>query len=394
MDINYDFTKKKDEYKSTLSKNILPFWLKNGLDEEHGGYLTALDRKGDIIDTDKSIWVHGRFSWILATAYADVEQKQEWLDAASSGLDFLDKYGFDDDGRMYFRVTRDGRPVIKRIRYFFSELFAVSAMAAWCRGSGDNSRIKPARELLKKVLSYRNNPDILIPKFDPVVRPAKGMAVPMILLNTVQELRRADPGNTAEYNKLIDGFIDEIRGYLKPEYKAVLEQTGPNGELQDHFEGRLLTPGHAIEAAWFILSEARERNDKELTSLGCRMLDWMWEWGWDKKYGGIIYYRDVLNKPPSEYWHDMKFWWPQNEAAIATLMAWATTDDDKYLDWHSRLMNWIEELFPDKEYGEWFGYLHRDGRLSTDLKGNMYKGPFHVPRMYYRLWETLERAGY
>jgi N-acylglucosamine 2-epimerase len=267
-------------------------------------------------------------------------------------------------------------------------------MVAWCRASGDDARLKPARELLFKVLSYRDTPGILIPKFDPVVRPAKGMAVPMILLNTVQELRRADPENTAEYNTLTDGFIKEIRGYLDYEHRAVLEQTGPDGELQDHFEGRLLTPGHAIEAAWFILTEARERQDEKLRELGCTILDWMWEWGWDKEYGGIIYFRDVLNKPASEYWHDMKFWWPQNEAAIATLMAWDATGDEKYLEWHTRLMDWTEKLFPDRKYGEWFGYFHRDGRLSTDLKGNMYKGPFHIPRMYYRLWDILNKAGY
>jgi N-acylglucosamine 2-epimerase len=393
--MSYNFSEKKNEYKSTLTDNILPFWLNNGLDKKFGGYLTALDRKGEVIDTDKSIWVHGRFSWVLGTAYADVEKRQEWLDAATSGLDFLDRHGFDDDGRMFFRVTRDGRPVVKRIRYFFSELFAVSAMAAWGRASGDRSRIQPARDLLAKVISYRTDPDILIPKFDPVVRPARGMAIPMILLNTVQELRRADPDNSLEYNLMIDGFVKEIRTFLNPEHKAVLEQTGPNGELQDHFEGRLLTPGHAIEAAWFILAEARERNnDPDLTSLGCTILDWMWEWGWDREYGGIIYYRDVLHKPASEYWHDMKFWWPQNETAIATLMAWTATGNDKYLEWHKRLMEWVENLFPDNEYGEWYGYLHRDGRLSTDLKGNMYKGPFHIPRMYYRLWEVLDLAGY
>ena len=118
--MNSNFSTKKNEYKSTLTDDILPFWLKNGLDGKYGGYLTALDRKGNVIDSDKSIWVHGRFSWVLSSTYADVEQRQEWLDAAADGLEFLDKYGFDDDGRMYFRVTRDGRPLIKRIRYFFS----------------------------------------------------------------------------------------------------------------------------------------------------------------------------------------------------------------------------------------------------------------------------------
>lgn len=392
MDI---YLHRKEEYRRTLSENIIPFWLRRGWDREHGGYLTCLDRQGEIFDTDKSVWVQGRFAWVLSTLYAEMEERQEWLDAAESGITFLEKHGFDGDGRMYFRLTADGRPVIKRIRYFFSELFTVSAMAAWTRASGDDSRIAAARDLLGKVQSYRTDPGVLIPKFDPVVRPATGLAVPMILLNTVQELRRADPANQAEYNALIDGFIDEIRSCMKPEFKAVLEQTAPDGSLQDHFEGRQLNPGHAIEAAWFILAEAGERGgDPGLTELGCTILDWMWDWGWDDEYGGIIYYRDVLHKPASEYWHDMKFWWPQNETAIATLMAHLATGKEKYLDWHMQVMDYAEANFMDSEFGEWFGYLHRDGRRSTDLKGNTYKGPYHIPRMYYRLWKSLDQAGY
>ena len=100
--------------------------------------------------------------------------------------------------------------------------------------------------------------------------------------------------------------------------------------MQDHFEGRLLNPGHAIESSWFILREAIERNhDEKLKALGVKIFDWMWEWGWDKEYGGIIQYMDVLGKAKSEYHHDMKFWWPQTEAAIAALYCYYFTKDDK-----------------------------------------------------------------
>ena len=96
--------------------------------------------------------------------------------------------------------------------------------------------------------------------------------------------------------------------------------------IDDHFDGRTLNPGHAIEGSWFILNEAKYRNnDPDLIKLGTTMLDWMWEIGWDKEYGGIIYFRDVKELPVQEYWHDMKFWWPQNEAIIATLMAYEIT---------------------------------------------------------------------
>ncbi len=120
------------------------------------------------------------------------------------------------------------------------------------------------------------------------------------------------------------------------------------------------------------------------------MLDYMWKRGWDEEHGGILYFKDVCNKPVQEYWHDMKFWWPQCEAIIATLLAYQLTGDAKYADWHRMIHDYAHKLFPDREFGEWYGYLHRDGRVSSQVKGNHFKGPFHLPRMQWYCWQLLE----
>ena len=195
------------------------------------------------------------------------------------------------------------------------------------------------------------------------------------------------------YTRHVDEAVDEIqRDFLKPDLEAVMETVGPGGEVLDHFDGRMLNPGHAIEAAWFILHEARCRGgDRRLIGLGTTILDWMWKRGWDREYGGILYFRDLHDKPVQEYWHDMKFWWPQNEAIIATLLAHQMTGDETYAQWHAMAHEWAYRHFPDAEHGEWFGYLHRDGRLSTPLKGNLWKGPFHLPRMQWYCWKLLEQ---
>ena len=77
----------------------------------------------------------------------------------------------------------------------------------------------------------------------------------------------------------------------------------------------------------------------------------------------------------------MKFWWPQTEAIIASLYAFLVTGDDKYLYRHERISEWAYAHFPDTEMGEWYGYLHRDGTVAQPAKGNLFKGPFHIPRM-------------
>lgn len=295
--------------------------------------MTSLDRQRNLVDTDKGVWQQGRFTWLLGELYNQVEPRLDWLDATRSGAQFLDEHCYDPtDGRMWFHVTRDGKPIRKR-RYAFSESFAAIA--------------------------------------------------------TAQELRESI--KFAEADRWIDWAIDEIRRcHLKPEIECVMETVGADGELVDHFDGRLLNPGHAIEGAWFIMREGKGRNDRELIDTGCQMLDWMWQRGWDSEYGGILYFTDVKGLPIQEYWYDMKFWWPQNEMIIATLLAFQITGNPKYAQWHQQIHDWSYAHFPDAEHGEWFGYLHRDGRLSSSLKGGLWKGPFHLPRMQLECWRILD----
>jgi len=380
-----------DVYHGGLLNDTLPFWIPRAIDREFGGYLTALDQDGSVLQTDKSVWVQGRFAWLLATLFSTVERRAEWLDLSRHGIDFLNRHCFDTDGRMFFSVTRAGRPLRKR-RYLFSEAFATIALAAYGAAADDDRAKGQALDLFRLMLKYHTQPGLLEPKTIPATRRMKGLAMPMILLATAQELRKASPDPICE--EVIDRSILEIeRDFLKPEFQCVLETVGPDGEFQDTFEGRTVCPGHSIEAAWFILEEARLRgHDRRLIDLATTIIDWSLAIGWDRQYGGIVYFTDARGLPSSEYPHDMKLWWPHNEAIIATLLAHLMTGDERYAEWHTTVHDWAYAHFPDRTHGEWFGYLHRDGSVSTRLKGNMWKGPFHMPRMQWYCAQRIQEA--
>ncbi|PST82055.1 N-acylglucosamine 2-epimerase [Pedobacter yulinensis] len=373
-----DLSALRNFYSNQLLNDTVPFWFPRSIDTEYGGYLLMRDQDGTLIDDDKAVWIQGRAAWLLSTLYNTVEQKAEWLEGAKSGIDFLNKHCFDADGQMFFHVTRRGEPLRKR-RYFFSETFATIANAAYAKASGDEQAAALARDLFGRCIRYATTPGLLPPKFTGT-RPAKGIGVPMIMINTAQQLRETigDP----RCDEWIDKWIEEIRrDFVKDDIRCVMEQVAPDGSIIDHIDGRTLNPGHAIEGAWFILHEARYRNnDPELIALGCKMIDYMWERGWDEAQGGILYFRDVYDKPVQEYWQDMKFWWPHNEVIIATLLAYLMTGDEKYADRHRLVHDYAYRHFHDKVHGEWFGYLHRDGSLAQTAKGNLFKGPFHLPR--------------
>lgn len=382
MNVTEYLTSWSASYKDDLVNNIMPFWLKNGLDRKHGGVYTCVDRDGTLMDTTKSVWFQGRFGFISAYAYNHIEKNPEWLEASKSCIDFLETHCFDKDGHMFFEVTEDGRPLRKR-RYVFSEGFAAIALAEYAAATGEKIYAERALEIFKRTQYFLNTPGLLEPKYLPALE-ARGHSITMILINTAARIREviSDP----VLDRQIDESIATLRKYfIHPEFKALLEMVGPQGELIDTCNGRVINPGHCIETAWFIMEEAHYRNnDNELMQLALQILDWSWEWGWDKEFGGIINFRDCRNFPPQDYSQDMKFWWPQTEAIIATLYAYKMTCDEKYLEMHKQISEWTYAHFSDKEYGEWYGYLHRDGSVAQPAKGNIFKGPFHIPRMMIR----------
>ena len=377
-----------ESYKTDLTENIMPFWMEHGWDKVNGGVYTCLDRDGSLIDTTKSVWFQGRFAFICAYAYNNVEKNPMWLEAAKSTLDFIEKHCFDENGRMYFSVTAEGKPLRMR-RYVFSETFAAIAMSEYALATGEQKYAERALQIFKDTQRFLTTPGILAPKFEESVQ-LQSHSIIMILINVGSCIRKVI--NDPKLTEQIDESIAKLKKYfIHPEFKCLLETVGKNGEFVDTCMGRTINPGHCIETSWFIMEEAKQRGwDKEITDMALQIFDWSWDWGWDKQYGGIINFRDCRNLPSQDYSQDMKFWWPQTETIIASLYAYLATGDDEYIYKHQRISEWTYAHFPDTEFGEWYGYLHRDGTVAQPAKGNLFKGPFHIPRMMIKAYSLCQ----
>lgn len=363
------------------------FWLKNGMDHKHGGVYTCLDRKGEIYSTDKSVWMQGRCGWIFAYLCHMYGSRPEWLEASKSCLDFLEEHCINHDagGRMYFTVTEDGRPLRQR-RYYFSEAFYAMANGEYYGVTGEREHLDRARrayDLYWDLAHGMPDPTGLGPKTIPETRTGRAFGIPMIILNVTSVLLRVDPERKALYEERAAQCVDEIFKYhVKPDLKCVLENVAEDGTPRLYYtEGRTVNPGHDIEGVWFLLEHAKRTGDKELVEKAAQIFDWAIEAGWDNEYGGLLYFTDCLKKPPEAYEHDMKLWWPHNEIMISSLMLYRDTGREEYLDWFDKTLEYCKAHFADPEYGEWYGYLRRDGLpTQPSTKGSTFKGPFHLPR--------------
>ncbi len=378
----------REIHRVALLDDVVPFWERHSVDREHGGFFMCLARDGSLYSTDKPVWLQGRATWLFATLYDRVAPRAEWLDLARRGCEFMNRHCFDERGKMYFLVARDGRPLRMR-RYVYSEVFATLGYAALAKVTGDAEIRRRAVEVFDSFVRYTRTPGLIEPKMNPQVRPMQSLSPRMCLLNMADTMLMID--DDPRYERLIDECVADIfRDFVKLDEGCVIEHVGPDGERVDAPEGRVMNPGHAIEVAWFIMEIGRRRGDRDLVARGARILDLSLARGWDPQYGGLLYFLDVDGKPATQLEHDMKLWWPHSEALYATLLAYHLTGDAKYAGMYEQVHEWTFAHFPDREFGEWFGYLHRDGTVSTPLKGGIWKGPFHIPRALLYCWKLLE----
>lgn len=378
-------------YETMLLDDVIPFWLKHSPDRENGGYLHMLNRDGSAYSTDKFAWPHGREVWTFATLCDEVEKRDEWLDMAKLGWDFIVKHFINDEGRVWYSVDRKGTP-LSIPRRIFSETFVIMAAVRYARVTGDQQAAEIARSMFKKVQEMIDTPAAAPQKGIAGVRDMITMAIPMIMMNVTREMMLLE-GETPELlaysSQCIDTFLTK---HVHPERKLVFENVAPDGSLMlDYPEGRFLIPGHAIEGAWFIMQEGMTRNDQTLIDKACELMLWELDFGWDKEFGGITYFMDSEGGVPLPLESDMKLWWCHNEALIALLHALHLKGGAEYEGWYRKIHDYTFDLFPDKEYGEWQGYYHRDGRVAQPLKGSNWKCCFHLPRHLIVGWQLLKK---
>jgi N-acylglucosamine 2-epimerase len=373
-----------------LKDEVLPFWLEHGLDPKHKGFFTSLDNDGSVVDRDKSIWMEGRAAYTFAYAYRHVEANPLWLEAAQSSSDFLLQHASDSRGRLHFLVSESGAPLRSR-RYAYSEAFAALGLGELAAITGDVELKKKAASFALAFYQHQGDLGQYPEKWHHASRPSIALAPAMIQLNLSQSLEQSSGcplGMT-----LRDSAIEQIKKCVKD--NAVYEMVSPDGTPIDSFDGRTLNPGHALEAAWFVMKEATSRlddqgqPDADLAELGLSMAERSWQKGWDAEHGGILYFVSADGRPIQEYWQNQKFWWPQCEAILAALSAWRLSGDDLWLERAQMAWQWLNYFHRDSTLGECFGWLNRDGSPVTTLKGSHWKGPFHYPRMLMMASELL-----
>jgi N-acylglucosamine 2-epimerase len=363
--------------------------MSNSPDTESGGFFTCLDRDGKVFDKDKFVWLQGREVWMFASLYNKVEQRPEWLKMALHGAKFLLEHGRNPDGDWYFSLDREGKPLVEAYN-IFSDCFATMAFGQLSIATGDELYAQVAKTTFENILVRSRNPKGKYNKTIAETRPLKGFSLPMILCNLSLEIEHLLPAELVD--STIEKCVREVMDvFYNGEMGLILENVGPDGSFSDSFEGRLLNPGHAIEAMWFIMDLSVRLKRPELAQKAVKIILRTLQYGWDNKFGGIFYFLDCKGYPPQQLEWDQKLWWVHVETLISLIKGYELTGDKECFEWFEKVHDYTWSHFPDPGRGEWFGYLNRRGEVLLSLKGGKWKGCFHVPRGLFQVWKTLER---
>ena len=384
-----DFQAYHQQYRDSLLLDVLPFWQRHSLDHEQGGFFTCLDQTGRVYDTDKFIWLQARQVWTFSMLYNRLEPRPDWLATAQHGADFLQKHGQTADGSWYFSLTRAGQPLVQPYN-IFSDCFATMAFGQLSIATGRDDYAQLAEDTFRQILARRDNPKGRWNKAVAGTRPLKNFALPMILCNLSLEIEHLLDRGLVEQtieaciHEVMDVFYDANLGLIR-------ENVTPDGHISDSFEGRLLNPGHAIEAMWFIMDLATRRNDQPLLEEAVKVTLDTLAYAWDEQHGGLFYFLDANGHPPQQLEWDQKLWWVHVETLITLLKGYAKTGNPACWTWFERVHAYTWQHFPDPTNGEWFGYLNRQGEVLLPLKGGKWKGCFHVPRGLYQCQQVLQQ---
>jgi len=424
-------------YDDHLFRVLLPFWMREGIDREHGAFFTCFTNAGDrLVSKNKYTWSQGRFLWMLgrfARAFADrmgPTLTAEVMAAAGAGARFLREHALLPNGNCAWVLDERGTPILadrqgKRIEPkkgdrldlgIAADQFIVYGMAEYARAADDREAYAWAVTLFDSVMRrVRSGEGRHYPHDLPKGFRAHG--TPMILVETAQELADVavffrDPAAFRFAEIARSSMRQTLDVFVQPAERTLLEYVRPDGTpAWDEMLGSTCNPGHSLEDAWFMMHFAARIGDRDAIRSATDVVRWMTEKYWDPQFGGLPQFQHAQGGEPRgavapenaadhmvvqlrESWSN-KLWWVHSEALYALILSYEHTRDPWFLDTYWKYHEYVFATFPqpDPAIGEWIQIRDRAGRPEDKVVALPVKDPYHITRAFMHLLKSLQRIG-
>jgi len=382
-----------------LKDNILRYWMTRSVDDRNGGFIGRIgdDRKPDY-EAAKSLVLNTRILWTFSAAYR-VFGDGRYLAVAERAYEYVtDKFADRKHGGFFWMVDARGNPADDR-KQVYGQAFAIYALAEYYRAAGRKEALDKAIET--HLLLERHG-------YDPVNRgyiearardwsetdrlalgggdmnERKSMNTHLHVLEAYTNLYRAWPAEelNRKHKELIAVMLDHIVDPETAHFRLFFDDEWNN-------KSDLISYGHDIEGSWLLTEAAELSGDEALLQrtkrTAIRMAEATLAEGVDAD-GGLLNEADAQGRTDTN-----KDWWPQAEAVVGFYNAYQLTGEEKYLEASRRSWSFIERFMIDREDGEWFGSVDREGRPIGGGHGKVsaWKCPYHNGRACIEMMERL-----
>jgi len=392
----------KTEWREALERelrdNILHYWMTRTIDDKNGGFIGRIgdDRQPDHA-ADKSLVLNTRILWTFSAAFR-VLRDERCLAVAERAFDYvMNKFADREHGGFFWMVDAKGRPVEDK-KQVYGQAFAIHALSEYCRAAGRKEALDKAVETYRLLERHCYDPAhrgylearardwtetdrLSLGGGD--LNERKSMNTHLHVLEAYTNLYRVWPAEelNRKHKELIDVMLDHIVDPETAHFKLFFD---------DEWTGKsdLISYGHDIEGSWLLTEAAELAGDEALLArtkaTAIRMAEATLAEGVDADGG-------LLNEANAQGLIDTnKDWWPQAEAVVGFYNAYQLTGDAKYLDAARRSWSFIDRCIVDKEGGEWFWSVDREGRPTRGRgKVNAWKCPYHNGRACLEMMERL-----
>ena len=389
----------RERVERELLGDILPFWLNYAVDHEFGGFRgqIANDLTIDPL-AHKGLILNARILWTFAKAY-QVYRDEVYLRTARRAYEYLQHFFWDAElGGVYWMVDHLGNPVETKKR-IYGQAFTVYALAEYAAASAEKEPLEKAIALHRMIEDASHDAQNG-GYFETYERDWK--------LAGEQRLSEVDMDEKKSMNThlhLLEAYANLLRLWNEDELRKRLR------ELLRIFLDRIIDPethhfrmffdevwrdrsdrfsfGHDIEGSWLICEAAEVLGDtailEEARKAAVSMAQAVYEQAVDND-GGLFYEgrgKEIIDTD--------KHWWPQAEAVVGFLNAYELSGRDFFLKASQNSWQFIEKFIVDRQHGEWYWKVSRDGTPSNDkYKVDPWKCPYHNSRTCFEVMERLD----